>query len=212
MKQIKFISIGKSNIGKTRFYKSLLKITDSDLHGPTIGVSYFTLEKFIDFNSYKCRFWDAGGGPTFHALLDAYVKSSDSCLLFFDYKDSDSLKFITDEIENLYRINPDIILLAIGFNYSHMRLNNTSLVHFVKTKKYTDKLKFNSIPIFTLESFNHHYVKSVITLVINEFIKICKIKNIKIKEKEPSFAENLEENPKTCSQRFKELFQCFFNQ
>ena len=45
-------------------------------------------EKFIDFNSYKCRFWDAGGGPTFHALLDAYVKSSDSCLLFFDYKDS----------------------------------------------------------------------------------------------------------------------------
>lgn len=210
MKQIKFVSVGDTNIGKTRFFNLLLKKEETDIYSPTIGVSYYSYDKYISYIRYKCKFWDTGGGKTFQILIDTYLKESDVCILFFDYRNNNSLKFITEQIDFFYKINPDIILLAVGFNYNHQELNNTDLLHFLKTKKYLDILKNNNIPIFKLHCFTHFGVRDLFDKIACKFIKICHEKNIVIKDKEPSFAEELnnDENNKSFFETIKEIICC----
>ena len=211
MKQIKFVSVGESNIGKTKFFNLLLKIEENHInYTPTIGVSYFSYDKYISYLRYKCKFWDTGGGKTFQILIDTYLKESDACILFFDYKNNNSLQFITEQIEIFYKINPEIILLAVGFNYNHKELSNTNLLRFMKTKKYLDILKTNNIPIFNLHCFTHFGIKDLMDKMICKFIKICHEKNIVIKDKEPSFAEELnkKENKHSFFEKIKDIMCC----
>ena len=201
--------MGQKNIGKSYFYNLLLNRENTTEYDPTIGVSYYTLDKYFDYIRYKCKFWDTGGGNTFQILLETYLKGSDACILFFDFRRSDTLKFIANLIEQLYEIKPDIVIIAVGFNYNHSELSDLPLVTFVANKKYLDKLNSYKIPVIRLNRFNQFEVKKTFDKVMAHFLKICLDRNIRIKDKEPSFSEEIKNNDnKSWFLKIKDLLCC----
>ena len=180
MRQIKFVSIGDLDIGKTRFFNTLINFDIDDYYSPTIGVSYFSINHIYNDTFYQCSFWDTSGGERYQNLIKDYIIGSCGCILFFDYNDLESIQFITNKITYLKELNPSILLFAIGFNYEHSRLNDMGLLVFLSIKKCLDVLKIHDIPIYRLKAFKNSEVSYIIKLLLNDFISQCIKKNITI--------------------------------
>ena len=209
MKMIKFVSIGEVNIGKTRFFQILNEIDSIKEYIPTIGVNYFSFNRALNDNMYKCRFWDTGGGEMFVNLIKTYVEGCDCCILFFDYNKVHTIKYINENIEKIKNYNPDIHFIAIGFNYNHYNLNDLNLVSFVKLKKEMDKLRSLNIKTYQLVCFKRYYIYNTMIKLIEDYVEYCNKENILIKDKELSFGDNEQiVSEKNWFQKF--ITCCFF--
>ena len=105
-KEIKFITLGNSKVGKSSY---ILRYTENQfsIHiSSTVGIDYKFKNEIIDGESIKVYIFDTSGQERFRSISYNMLKNANGVLLFFDITDRESFTSITEWFESIYQHQP----------------------------------------------------------------------------------------------------------
>lgn len=113
---VKTITIGNAGAGKTTL---LRKMTETHFHyndTPTIGVDFFTLNRYIKGSHVRINIWDTAGHERYQSLVKTYYKNNAICYVIYDVCDQSSFRSVPMWINtfknNSSNTNAVIVILA----------------------------------------------------------------------------------------------------
>jgi small GTP-binding protein len=123
---VKTIVIGNAGVGKTTL---LRKLTDTQFYyndTPTIGVDFFTLNKYINGSHVRINIWDTAGHERYKSLVKTYFKNNAICYVVYDVCNKSSFKSVAMWINtfrnNTSNVNSIIVILANKIDDSSKRV------------------------------------------------------------------------------------------
>lgn len=96
--QIRLLTLGLDNSGKTTIIKSLLG-QDPTTTSPTLGFTINTLK----YQKHTINFWDIGGQTTIRSYWRNYFEQTDGVIWVVDSSDKLRLKDCKEELHNLLK-------------------------------------------------------------------------------------------------------------
>lgn len=87
---LKLVILGALGVGKTSLVHQYVNKKYNEDYRTTLGASIFSKIIEIDNTNLKLQIWDTGGQERFKAMVSAFYKGSDGCVLTFDVTDRDS--------------------------------------------------------------------------------------------------------------------------
>ena len=111
---LKLLLLGDSFVGKSSFFKRLLKNVFETQHKPTIGPDFVTKElKMVNSNiegkismlDVSIQIWDSAGKQRYRDLGSVFYRGSDIVVFMYDVNDEKSLLNIELWIKNFLKIN-----------------------------------------------------------------------------------------------------------
>jgi ADP-ribosylation factor-like protein 2 len=97
-KQVRLLTLGLDNSGKTTIIKSILG-QDPTETSPTLGFTINTLK----YKNYTINFWDIGGQTTIRSYWRNYFEETDGVIWVVDSSDKLRLKDCKEELHNLLK-------------------------------------------------------------------------------------------------------------
>ena len=97
-KQVRLLTLGLDNSGKTTIIKSILH-QDTRSTSPTLGFTINTLK----YKNYTVNFWDIGGQTTIRSYWRNYFEETDGVIWVVDSSDKLRLNDCKEELHNLLK-------------------------------------------------------------------------------------------------------------
>ncbi|XP_043932778.1 ras-related protein Rab-7b isoform X2 [Protopterus annectens] len=104
---LKIVILGTLGVGKTSLAHQYVNKRFYEDYRTTLGASILSKIIEIDNTNLKLQIWDTGGQERFKAMVSAFYKGSDGCVLTFDVTDRDSFRAIENWREDfLDKVHP----------------------------------------------------------------------------------------------------------
>ncbi|EDV36646.1 uncharacterized protein Dana_GF11842, isoform A [Drosophila ananassae] len=119
----KVVVLGSRGVGKTRlvirYIKNTLHRSESEV--PTIAVSFFTCNIFLDEVKIKLQIWDTAGQERYRAVAPMYYRNANAAILVFDLTQYKTFTEIKSWIQELHRNVQDPMIFTLVGNKMDMQ-------------------------------------------------------------------------------------------
>ena len=169
-KNLKFIVIGDSNVGKSNILLQYTNNKFSHHHDITIGVEFQSKEVLYNDTHYKIHIWDTAGQEVFKSLTSSYYKGSIGCLLVYDITNRDSFKNIDmwyNEIKKHINIDDELFIILVG-NKNDIKELDEIQVSKEEAEEYAKENKMYFIETSAKENNNIHEAFNYIIKKVDE--------------------------------------------
>ena len=144
----KLVLIGDAGVGKSCFLLRFADDTFNESYIATIGVDFRFRSLTVDGKAVRLQVWDTAGQERFRTITNAYYRSSDGVLLFFDKTNKESFNHIKDWLDEVNKYSDDAEKIMIG-NKSDME--DTFAVEEEEIKSLSEEL---SLPYVEASALN----------------------------------------------------------
>uniref|UniRef100_A0A6C0LWE1 GTP-binding protein n=1 Tax=viral metagenome TaxID=1070528 RepID=A0A6C0LWE1_9ZZZZ len=147
---MRFIILGESNTGKTRFFNKLQNMHKKEPI-PATGTKEYTGPHDIDVLTYSCDtntkiiIWDTTGEKLFRTIITSYMRNNCGYFLFFDLSDPSSIETSEEWIKMIMFFNTcyhDHPIMLVGIKNNQNCIDHDNLAKLVL--RY--KLIYMSVP------------------------------------------------------------------
>ena len=216
-KNLSFIIIGNSNVGKTCFYTRFHKNQFQDHFLSTIGIDKNI--KYFKYKGEECKIilWDTAGQDRFKSLTKKYYQNSNGIFLFYDVTNkesfndvsvwmndiNDNTKFEGPDGEKIENREDKITVYLIGNKID-------KLERAISKEEAEEKASFYGIKYFEMSCKLNMNISEISSRMIDECISKLDVKDTKKEEQEVERLKNgsfslkkaknkdKENNKKTC--------------
>lgn len=152
----KYIIVGNSGCGKSSIASSFCNNSYSLDHNVTIGVDF--LMKIIDIydKKIKIQIWDTAGQEIFRSITKSYYKNTCVAIVVYDITNRDSFHNISNWVQDIKELNPNIPKIIIIGNKSDMNYHRK-----VSTKEGEDFCKLHNFIFYETSIKKEHSIKDI---------------------------------------------------
>ena len=126
--QKKICLLGDFAVGKTSLVRRYVEGRFDDKYLSTIGVKISNRQLNRENYQLNLIIWDLAGGETFSGYDKNYLRGAAGALLVFDLTRLDTLRILSDYVNQMCEINPDasMMVAAHKFDLVHQNIPDTS--------------------------------------------------------------------------------------
>ena len=117
----KVVMIGSSGVGKTALVERISSSEFNDVHIPTVGAQFVSLEFKTDTGKVNIELWDTAGQEVFRSLVGFYARDAKGAFLVVDLTSRSALDELEKWVEFIKENTPDSKIILFG--------NKTDLVN-----------------------------------------------------------------------------------
>ena len=182
MKDIKFVIIGESRIGKTCLINQYVNSFFDPLCYITTGKDISYKELKINENTLNLEIWDIAGIGLYRTVNKIFLKNTQIALLVYDITDQNSFNQLNYWINEIKDLNDKNIILGIAAN--KIDLFDKKVVSNEEGEKFA---KDNNLEFFETSAYNYESIEKV-------FNRLGEIYLEKLKEEEEKKNNDIQTN------------------
>lgn len=159
----KAVFVGRSGVGKTCLFRSMLTGRYERQTTPTIGVGNETLDYTCDNTLFRISLWDTGGAEQYAEITSFYLRDTNVVLLCFDPREENYIDDLDKQMKFVQsRCTAEILLVAMKYDTWKEQMTPNSVQEAVAQKLNTA----NCIATSALENYQvGDCIETVIDLI-----------------------------------------------